>query len=323
MTGILQGLIGSYKIASAVVITGAGYVSGGSPSGGGTATNAYKKLTYSNETVSTLTATLSAARETLGGFSNSGTAGYSFGGSSSGTVVDKLTFSTETNSTVTALPIANNDVRGAANQATAGYTLGGYKSAQPQAGPKGTIYKYAFPADTQSTLAATLTTTNYAQGTAQNKGAGLYSISGYNGSFITTTSKLSLPAETTANIAATITTGDWLGGSASNDGTAGYIAGGTQNLTAYVTTAWKLTFATDTFTTISNALSTALGRNAGMASKGNAGYFAGGSGVYGSNASDSATINKISFTTDTSSLLTAVLPQSLRNHAGFGNSGTY
>jgi len=74
----------------------AAYFSGGSYySGGWLVSNKYAKLAYSNETTSTLSATMSSQRYEGAGLADSGVAGYACGGSNA-TTVDKITFSNET-----------------------------------------------------------------------------------------------------------------------------------------------------------------------------------------------------------------------------------
>lgn len=76
----------------------AAYFAGGSYySSGWLVSNKYSKMVYSNETTSTLTATLSSLRYEGQGMADSGVAGYSMGGSNA-TTVDKLTFSNDTSS---------------------------------------------------------------------------------------------------------------------------------------------------------------------------------------------------------------------------------
>jgi hypothetical protein len=77
----------------------AGYIGGGTPSTG--VLSRVDKLTFSNETRTTLGATLSQARKGVAAMANSGTAGYFAGGSDGSayhvsSVIDKLTFSNDT-----------------------------------------------------------------------------------------------------------------------------------------------------------------------------------------------------------------------------------
>jgi hypothetical protein len=296
-------------------ISGSGYFSGGSINASSTTTNSYIKISYSSESVSTLSTTLSLSRELLGGVSNSGTAGYSVGGSSGANTIDKLIYSTETSSAITNLINGRSDLSIASDNGTAAYMLGGSGSSA--------IQKLVYSTDANNIISATLSTGNYNQGVAQNKSVAVYSICGYSGGILTGIDKISLPGETRSTLSATVSPGVWLPASASNDGVAGYVVGGTSNLSTMLTSAIKLNFSTDTVSTLSNILSTGLGRHAGAANKAVCAYFSGGSGVYGSNASDSSLITKLNFSSDIGSVVSQSLPQVRRNHAGMGNSGSY
>lgn len=125
--------------------------------GGGPYTQRIEKFLYSTDDYSsTLTATLSVDRgSSPGSFSNQGVAGYFGGGSTSNASVDKLTYSSETISTLgTGLSVGRYGIGGCASR-IAGYFGGGNSSATS------TVYstvvdKYAFPADTRTTLASGL-----------------------------------------------------------------------------------------------------------------------------------------------------------------------
>lgn len=83
----------------------AGYWAGGATSNGSTPVNSIDKLTFSGDTKSTLSATLTATNHNNGGAANSGTAAYFAGGYTSGTPVsriDKIAFSGDTKSTLSA-----------------------------------------------------------------------------------------------------------------------------------------------------------------------------------------------------------------------------
>ena len=109
----------------------AGYYTGGrdnqSPQ---TLRNEFKKIAFSNDSGSTLSATAGTASVYASAFANSGTAGYYSGGQIAGysytTRIEKLTFSGETRSTLGAtLSSARAYSMGFANSGTAGYWAGG------------------------------------------------------------------------------------------------------------------------------------------------------------------------------------------------------
>ena len=86
----------------------AGYLSGGGTAGVGVNVTSITKINYSNDSVTTLSASLSAVRDNGSGGSNRGTAGYvvdGYGGSDPSTVrnnVEKIAYSNDTKSTLSA-----------------------------------------------------------------------------------------------------------------------------------------------------------------------------------------------------------------------------
>jgi hypothetical protein len=155
----------------------AGYISGGEAyavSTGYGRMSKIDKLTFSNDTRSTLSHTYSPNRFQQAGFANSGTAAY-FAGGKSGTnpfsavttrynTIAKLTFSDDTVSTLGATLTGDNEyAAGYAKSGTAGYIQGGYDGAYLSRGDKIT-----FSNDTKSTLATTFTQRAYTQGFANS-----------------------------------------------------------------------------------------------------------------------------------------------------------
>ena len=136
----------------------AGYVGGGIEAA---RVNTIQKVAFPADTVTTLSATLTSGRTTTG-MADSGVAGY-FGGGSTPTpinAIDKITFPADTKSTLAATLTNIGYGNGAfADIGIAGYFGGGYDSST---GTEHTaIDKIAFPSDTKTTLAATLTNPNY------------------------------------------------------------------------------------------------------------------------------------------------------------------
>jgi hypothetical protein len=109
----------------------AGYFTGGRDNQNPqTLRNEFRKITFSNDAGSTLSATASVPSVYASGFANSGTAGYYSGGQIAGfsytTRIEKLTFSGETRSTLGAtLSSTRAYSMGFANSGTAGYWAGG------------------------------------------------------------------------------------------------------------------------------------------------------------------------------------------------------
>ena len=160
-----------YALAGAANSGTAAYFAGGFHGPSSTYISGIDKITFSGDTKSTLSATLSTTSYNLAGAANSGTAAYfAGGGNGSGNVsgIDKITFSGDTKSTLSAtLSTARNTLAGAANSGTAAYFAGGYDSGGNISG----IDKITFSGDTKSTLSATLSTARSYQAGAANSGA--------------------------------------------------------------------------------------------------------------------------------------------------------
>ena len=140
----------------------AGYLGGGY-SGAGSYLNRIDKLTFSAETKSTLAATLSNTAYSQAGMADSGVAGY-FGGGYTGSgelnEIDKITFPADTKTTLAAtLSSQRGWVTGMADSGVAGYFGGGGEAGG--ATYLTAIDKITFPADTKTTLSATLTQGKY------------------------------------------------------------------------------------------------------------------------------------------------------------------
>ena len=145
------------------------YLAGGNIIGTGYATT-ISKYTFAG-THSTVTATLSSARENLAGCADSGNFGYFGGGNLSGysnqSTVDKLTFSGDSVSTLgTGLSATNNYNTAFGNSGSAGYFAGGYNGSSIIA----TVDKFAFSNDARSTLGTGLSTAVYGSCGFANQG---------------------------------------------------------------------------------------------------------------------------------------------------------
>jgi hypothetical protein len=147
----------------------AGYFGGGFQFPGNFLLSGIDKITFASDSKSTLSATLTTARNNHAGMANSGTAGYFGGGEDSGgkiSGIDKIAFPADTKSTLAAtLSTARFQLAAMANSGTAGYFGGGYDSDYISG-----IDKITFPADTKSTLAATLTMARAAFAAMANSG---------------------------------------------------------------------------------------------------------------------------------------------------------
>lgn len=196
----------------------AGYTMGGQGTGGGdTSINVIQKLTYSNDTISTPAATLSANIAQMSGFANSGTAGYGAGGASDDgatkrNIFAKLLYSNDTRSNLSAtLTSARGATSAMANSGTAGYISGGLDSANASLSG---IDKLTFSNETKSTLSATLSTACYFAGSFSNNGVAGYICGGQTDTgYLNTIQKIDFSNDTKSTIAATLTREDRFGSS--------------------------------------------------------------------------------------------------------------
>jgi len=151
----------------------AGYIGGGWSSTGSTSIDKTDKFAFSNDSRSTISDTLVATVQYIGGMTNSGTAGYTLGGYAGGanlSRVEKLPFSTDTFSTLgTGLSVAVRIGSGMANSGTAGYASGGYSSAYEDH-----VDKFAFSNDSRSTLG-----TGLSAGSGNHSGYANSGVAGY------------------------------------------------------------------------------------------------------------------------------------------------
>jgi hypothetical protein len=195
----------------------AGYYAGGNA--GNINTSSIIKLTFSGETLSTISAVLSSigAGQYNASASNSGTAGYISGGEAYDislayvrfSKIDKLTFSNDTRSTLSHTYSPNrNSQSGFANSGTAAYFAGGASGVNGSTSGNSAFYssieKLTFSNDSVSTLGATLTSVNrWAAGYAKSGTAG-YIQGGYdNPSYLNRADKITFSNDSKSTLAAT------------------------------------------------------------------------------------------------------------------------
>ena len=346
----------------------AGYIGGGTPDGGTTYVSTIDKIAFAADTKSTLSATLTTQTWNLGATANSGVSGYFAGGGTSGGVVsriDKIAFPSDTKSTLSAtLPAATWQFnQGMANSGVAGYfpnsSIGTYKlvfstettstiaityngnrtGAMANSGtagyiggasaPTSAIIKIAFPAETGSTLSATLTTARLDAAGMANSGTAGYFGGGYDTNYISGIDKIAFPGDTKTTLSATLTSAIFSLSAMANEITvsgssnrAGYFGGGYDgNIGDEIARIDKISFPADTKSTLSAVLTSKIEQLAAMANSGVAGYFAGGTPDLG--LTTLARIDKITFPGDTKSTLSATLTTGGAQLAsGMANSGT-
>jgi len=303
--GILSASAGA--VVSRVGI--AGYAAMGQFSNG-VQNGAVDKILFANDTVSTLATGASLARYVASGFSNSGVAGYLAGGGNSAirrTTVYKFAFPADTRTTLgTGLSTATGGPMGFANSGVAGYSAGGETPTYVT-----TVDKFAFPGDTRSTLGTGLSGVRAFGATAENTlVAGYYGGGDANGSQATNVDKFAFPSDTRSTLASGLVAGAWYGSVGfSNDAVAIYFQDNAS------TTMTKYAMPTDTRSSFTTGAAQNFGScqsNAGLA-----GYISGGGSPL------TTAIQKISYSNDSRSTLSATLSFSTNGQAPMSNQGVF
>jgi hypothetical protein len=261
------------------------------------------KIASSSDTTSTSSATLSVGiGYAAGGMSNSGVAGYVNSGFNS-VNVDKIAFPADTRTTLaTGMSLIRGGHRGMANVAVAGYLAGGLDSTYNIW--YNTVDKFAFPADTRTTVSSGLQTTLALPGGCANSGTAGYYFYGQTapGNNTSAFNKFTFPADTLSANFNYFSTASQAVGCVANKGVAAYTSNNT-----------KISFPSDT---LSNLTTTGSGPT-GASINGLCGYISTSFG--GGN-----TVAKLTFATET----TATLPATFAGNVGyqsdaFANSGVF
>ena len=251
-----------------------GYIAGGlsvNPGGAGAYSKDIQKVFYANEIVTLqTTATLTQARNYIGGISNGLTAGY-MAGAWTGAVVkttDKITYSTDVcaNNTASNLITARNN-RGLSNSGTAGYWGGGDSTGSS-----------AWTSETDKIVYSTNITSNVTSaalsfgrgmyGCTQNGALYGYFLGGYTGtSFLKQCDRLNFSTNQTASYTtANLTVGTDLMMFVTNVSTAGYMLGGFTASSTLTTGILKLSYPSEAESSIGAVLKTARAYGAGISS---------------------------------------------------------
>jgi hypothetical protein len=319
--------ISSASSSATPAIPQAGYVVGGYTYSGATRHATTLKILFSDETVSTLAATLSESRSSSSGYANSGTAGYNTGGyrntSSYTSIIEKITFSSDALSVLgSRLTVENLNLHATfANSGTAGYTAGGMNSIAGEP-VVSTLNKLTFSNDTNSSIGATFYDSDTAQGMSEwsgfaNSGTAGYAGGGYNSNYRSRIFKLTFSNDTSSILTSRLSEAKEGLMGAANSGTAGYFAGGYVIYTGQVGTVEKITFSNDSRSVLGSTVATGW-RGAGFAKSGTAAYFAG--GITGGSSSLNR-VNKLTFSNDSISNAANTLTQGRAMPAAFANSG--
>jgi hypothetical protein len=266
---------------------------------------AIRKIDSSSDTISTSSATLSVFNTNgvgSGGLSNSGVAAY-YAANVFGTTVDKIAFPADTRTTLaTGISQVRGAIGGMANVAVAGYFGGGVDSNGSTWYT--TVDKFAFPADTRSTLGTGLSVSmSNNRGCANSGTAGYYTYGQTNGgSNSAYLQKFVFSTDTNSSNASYFPSATISKGFAANKGVAAY--GGTD----------KIAFPTDT----RSAFAPSGSGHGSQASSINGllGYFV--------TAFSGTGANKVLFATETGATLGSSFPTNMSYIGdGFGNSGVF
>lgn len=298
------------------ILPKAGYFAGGVENG--PRLDSISKLTFSSETSLTLSATLTGARDGVGGFAHSGTAGYIVGGQPTVETnnVDKIAFSSDSKSTTASgLGQRLHNFASFANSPTAGYTAGSNVNSNVSLSSQ--FKKVTFATDSVSTVVANLNNgARTGQSGLSDNGVRGYIAGGSDGvgTFSNSITFLAFASENTG-ISAFLGTASSFHGAMSNSGVAGYFTGGS-HASGSLSTTRKIIFSTSTTSTLSTGLSVDRTTMAGMALSGSNGYVSGGQPATGGFSNE---IYRMSFSSDVLSLISATVGNVRCNHAGMAN----
>ena len=305
------------------LVSGTAAVPGGYFAGGySTNTDAIIKFAFPDDTRTTLAATLTETSYGGFGFGNAGVAGYCAGGYgvTSGAAlasVDKIAWPLDSKSTLgTGLAAAKYyGTGGFSNSGTAGYAAGGYTASAIT----DSVDKFAYSDDSRTTLSSGLATATYLGGTFANSGTAGYFGGGNTGSYATAVYKWAFSDDSRTTLGTGLDVAiTYLTQGMGNSGVAGYFPGGYRADAPYViSAARKLTFSTDGIATVAGVLSVAGYGCSAFANSGTAGYVGG-----GNRSGSSAVVDKLTFSTDSSSALGTGLVTATQVMCGFANEST-
>lgn len=301
--------------------TQGGYIAGGTS--GGTVSNVTEKLLFANDSRSTLSPTLAQGRRGMAGVSNSSMAGYFAGGytltgaASNTTQIDKITFSNESFSVLTGtLGTARSGTVGASNSGTAGYIVGGTATNFTQLN---SVEKLQFSNESRSTLSATLSQVfRWGTGFANSGTAGYAQGGGASGGDANRVYKITFSNDTISLF--TIPQYRAHSSGFANSGTAGYTTSGDNDNGTLTANINKILFSNDSTSTITTTLNN-RSMSSGFAKSGTAGYIAGGASSWGGQGSDLSSVNKLVFSTDTTTSGVSTLATARIGLTGLANSG--
>jgi hypothetical protein len=288
----------------------AGYFAGG---WGYNTVSFIDKLLFSDESRSTLTATLSQTAAVQSAC-NSSIAGYFAGGSGYKSYIDKLLFSDETRSTLTSTLSRSIESNFACNSTLAGYFAGGF-----DVNDYSFIDKLLFSDESRSTLTATLSQTIDSQSACNSTLAGYFAGGAGSSGYKSYIDKLLFSDESRSTLETVLSQTVW-DQSACNSTSVGYFAGGiNDNDQNFID---KLLFSNETRSTLAATLSQSIDSQSACNST-LAGYFAGGTNYNSQTEGTSyySFIDKLLFSNETKSTLSTTLSQSIDNQSACQSGG--
>lgn len=297
---------------------------------GGYVNNAYsssiEKLSFTSETLSTLSATLTSATSSGASYANSGVAGYNAGGQDSGGSVnriDKITFPADTKSTLAATVFQGTWQAGFANNGVAGYSAAGYGPSLNGNDRTNTVRKLLFSTETTSQLGSTVAYAGLFGAMANFTVAGYY----MGGNKLTGANlvhneihKVIFSTDTVSQLAATLTIGLYAASGTGYASVAGYRWSGIDLNAVQLTTMDKISFSNDTRTHLGSILTTAKDYAAGAFDNHLIAGYVGGSDTAGGTMD----IAKMTYVSETlTTLATSFSQPRMYGNTGFADCGVF
>lgn len=236
--------------------TTAGYFINGDRGGNALYNANHNKLTFSNDSVSTVSSGTGVGNAGGAEVTNPGSTGWVVGGDNNSEPVQNIVrfpYSSESFTTIAAVLTqvnARQNLAGISNYGTAGYIAGGEGGSSNR---QSHINKFTFSNETISTPAALLSNPNAGLSSATNSGTAGYYAGGYTGSVTNTVNKFTYSNETISTTTALPSVRYKAAGAAAR-GVAAYFAGGQNSGFVSVSTIFKLPFSNDTTETLASTL---------------------------------------------------------------------
>lgn len=180
----------------------------------------------------------------------------------------------------------------------------------------GTAYTFTVTATNSIGTSAASSVSNEITPTQPPAKAGYFG-GGYSGSASNQIIKLLFSNDSTSTLSNTLSQGMYYGAGYANAGIAGYWAGGANSGGDAITTINKILFSNDSVSALETGLSTQQGNAASLANSGTAGYVVGGTNTPG--GTNYNTVNKLTFSNDTNSNISATYYLAMSGARGVAN----